>query len=67
LGPDKNPLLSWAAIVVPGFATALSWPLTTGLPFVNRVAVGVAVALAIYAVIYLASRRGSGRDDTRNR
>ncbi len=53
---QKNPWLAWAAVVVPGFATALTWPLTEGFPLVNRVAVAVAVALAIFAVVYLATK-----------
>jgi hypothetical protein len=50
---------SWAAVVLPGFATAVTWPLTDALPFVNRVAIGVAVALVLYALVHYASE-GSG-------
>jgi len=57
LGPvQKNPWLAWAAIVVPGFAMALTWPATEGWPLINRVAVGVAVGLAIFAVVHLAAK-----------
>jgi hypothetical protein len=59
---QKNPWLTWAAIVVPAFATALTWPLTASLPFVNRVAVAVAAGLAIFAVIYLAAKAGRRGD-----
>lgn len=65
MGDDKSPWLSWAAIVVPGMATGLSWPLTAGLPFVNRVAIGVAAALTIYAVIYFAAKSGKRNGDHR--
>jgi hypothetical protein len=54
VGPaTKDPWLAWAALVVPGLATAVTWRLTPGLPFVDRVAIAVAVALAIFAVVYL--------------
>jgi fatty acid desaturase len=62
MGPEqKSPWLAWAAIVVPAFATALTWPLTAGWPLLNRVAVAVAVGLAIYAAVYLAAK-GVDRD-----
>jgi hypothetical protein len=47
----KDPWLAWAALVVPAFATALSWRLTGGLPWIDRVAIGVAAALAVYGVL----------------
>ncbi len=47
----KDPWLGWAAFVVPAFATALSWRLTGGLPWVDRVAIGVAAALVVYGVL----------------
>jgi hypothetical protein len=53
--PTNLSWLGWAAIVLPGMATSLCWPLTTRLPFVNRVAIGVALALALYALVYFAS------------
>jgi len=53
---QKNPWLAWAAIVVPGLATALTWPLTAGWPVLDRVAVAVAVALPIFAVVYVAAK-----------
>jgi hypothetical protein len=53
---QKNPWLAWAAIVVPGFGMALTWPATEGWPLVNRIAVGVAVGLTIYAVVYLLAK-----------
>jgi len=53
---QKNPWLAWAAVVVPGFATALTWPVTQGWPLLNRVAVGVALGLAIFAVVYLVAK-----------
>jgi len=49
----KDPWLRWAAFVIPAFATALSWRLTDALPFANRVAIAVAVALVIFAVVYV--------------
>jgi hypothetical protein len=42
--------------VVPALATALCWRLTGGLPFVNRVAIGVAVALVIFGVVYVLAK-----------
>ncbi|HJR69207.1 MAG TPA: hypothetical protein VKA43_04130 [Gammaproteobacteria bacterium] len=63
MGPARrNPWLAWAAIMAPTFATALTWPLTASLPFVNRVAVAVAAGLAIFAVIYLAAKAGRRGD-----
>lgn len=54
MGPAaKDPWLGWAAIVVPGFATALTWRFTGGLPFVNRVAIAVAVALVVYGAVHV--------------
>jgi hypothetical protein len=54
VGPDaKDPWLRWIVFVVPAFATALSWRLTGGLPFVNRVAIAVAVALVIFGVVHV--------------
>ena len=49
----NDPWLRWAVFVIPAFATALSWRLTDGLPFVNRVAIAVAVALIIFGVAYV--------------
>ena len=48
----------WVTIttVVPAFATGLAWRLTPGLPFVNRVAISVAVALVIYGVVYVIAK-----------
>ena len=54
VGPTaKDPWLGWAALVVPGFATALTWRFTGGLPLVNRVAIAVAVALVVYGVVHV--------------
>ena len=56
MGPQRNAWLAWTAVVVPGFATALTWPLTEGWPFIDRVAVAVATALAVFAVVYLVAK-----------
>jgi hypothetical protein len=57
MGSTQNdPWLTWAAIVVPGFATALTWPLTAGLPLVNRMAEAVAAGVVVFAVVYLAAK-----------
>jgi hypothetical protein len=57
MGPSqKNPVLAWAAFVVPAFATALTWRLTAGLPFVNRVALAVALALVVYGAIHFIAK-----------
>jgi hypothetical protein len=54
VGPAaKDPWLGWLALVVPGLATALTWRFTGGLPFVNRVAIAVAVALVVYCVVHV--------------
>jgi hypothetical protein len=42
--------------VVPAVVTALCWRLTGGLPFVNRVAIGVAVALVVFGVVYVLAK-----------
>ena len=55
---QRNPWLAWAAAIVPSFAMALTWPATEGWPLVHRVAVGVAVGLAIFAVVYLIAKSG---------
>lgn len=52
----KDPWLGWAAFVLPAFATALTWRLTEGLAFVNRVAIAVAAALVIYGVVYVIAK-----------
>jgi hypothetical protein len=52
----NNPWLAWAAFVVPALATGLSWRLTAGLPFVNRVAIAVAAALLVYGVAYVIAK-----------
>ena len=38
---------------MPGFAAALTWRVTGELPFVNRVAIAVAVALVVYGVVHV--------------
>jgi hypothetical protein len=54
MGPGAtNPWLAWAAFVVPALATGFTWRLTEGLPFVNRVAIAVAAALAVYGVVHV--------------
>ena len=52
----KDPWLHWAVFVVPALATALCWRLTGGLALVNRVAIGVAVALVIFGVVYVLAK-----------
>ena len=52
----KNAWLSWVAVVVPAFATALTWPLTAGWPLLDRMAVAVATALAVFAGVYLVAK-----------
>lgn len=54
MGPaQKDPWLAWAALVIPGFASGITWPLTVALPFVHRVAIAAATALVIFAVVYV--------------
>jgi hypothetical protein len=52
----KDAWLGWAAFVLPAFATALTWRLTEGLAFVNRVAIAVATALVIYGVVHVIAK-----------
>jgi hypothetical protein len=52
----KHPWLDWAAFVLPAFATALTWRLTEGLAFVDRVAIAVAAALVIYGVVHVVAK-----------
>jgi hypothetical protein len=54
----ENPWLKWAAFIVPGFATALTWPATEGWPLLNRIAVSIAVGLVIFAAVYLVAKAG---------
>lgn len=57
MGPaPKDPWLGWAGLVLPAFATALTWRLTEELAFVNRVAIAVAAALVIYGVVYVIAK-----------
>ena len=57
MGPaTKDPWLGWAALVVPAFATALTLRFTDELPFVNRVAIAVAVALVVYGAVHILVR-----------
>ena len=54
MGPrTTDALLGWAALVVPAFATSLTWRLTGRLPLLNRVAIAVAAALVVYGVVYV--------------
>jgi hypothetical protein len=54
MGPrPKDPWLRWAVFVAPALATGLCWRLTGGLPFADRVAIGVAVALVVFGVVYV--------------
>jgi hypothetical protein len=57
VGPaPKHPWLGWAALVLPALSTALTWRLTEGLAFVDRVAIGVAAALVIYGVVHIIAK-----------
>jgi hypothetical protein len=58
--PRNHSWLSWTAFLLPALATSFTWPLTAGLPFVNRVAIAVAVALCLYAIVHFASEGWGG-------
>ena len=44
----------WVSLVVPGMSAALAWQVTEGLPLLNRLASGIAIGLAIYAIVHFA-------------
>jgi hypothetical protein len=57
VGPaPKDAWLRWAALVSPVFATALTWRLTEGLAFVERVAIAVSAALVVYGVVHVIAK-----------
>jgi hypothetical protein len=52
----RDALLKWLSVVLPGLLAGVSWPASEGLPWLNRVAIAVAVGVALYAVIHFAVR-----------
>jgi hypothetical protein len=51
---QNDALLRWVSLAVPGMLAALAWKVTEGLPLLNRLASGIAIGLAIYAIVHLA-------------
>jgi hypothetical protein len=47
-------VLKWLAVAVPGISAGISWTATAGWPAVNRILVGIAVGVVIYALIHFA-------------
>ena len=46
--------LRWVAVAVPGVFAGVSWAATEGWPLWNRILVGIAVGLVIYAACHFA-------------
>jgi phosphatidylglycerophosphate synthase len=59
-GRRADGALTWVAVAVPGIFAGISWAATEGWPLWNRVLVGVAVALVIYAAIHYAIKNVKG-------
>lgn len=51
-GPRGSGVLGWAAVAVPGIFASLGFAFTAGWPLVNRVLVGVAAGLVVYAALH---------------
>lgn len=45
-------VLKWLAVAVPGIFAGLGWTAASGWPLAYRVLAGIAVGIAIYAVIH---------------
>ena len=56
LSPSRDSLLKWLSVVLPGTLAGVTWPATAGLPWLNRVAIAVAVGLALFAAAHFAVR-----------
>lgn len=54
--PTRESLLKWLSVVLPGTLAGVTWPATIGLPWLNRVAIAVAVGLALFTVVHFAVR-----------
>jgi hypothetical protein len=54
-------LLKWLAVVVPGLSAGTGWTAASGSPPLIRVAWGIAVGVAIYALLHLLLRAVGNR------
>ena len=52
--------LAWVAVAVPGVFAGISWAATEGWPLWNRILIGVAVGVVIYAAIHVAIKGVTG-------
>ncbi len=53
-------LLKWVALAVPGISAGIGWTATAGWPPLYRILWGVAVGVAIYALIHFLIKGRSG-------
>jgi hypothetical protein len=51
-GREANALLKWLAVAVPGLSAGIGWTAASGSPPLIRVAWGIAVGVAIYALLH---------------
>jgi len=56
-------LLKWVAIAVPGISAGIGWTAAAGWPPLYRILWGVAVGVAIYALIHLVIKAATGKRD----
>jgi hypothetical protein len=59
-GRRADGVLTWVAVAVPGVFAGVSWAATEGWPLWNRILIGVAVGVVIYAAIHLAIKGVKG-------
>jgi hypothetical protein len=52
----RDALLRWLSVVLPGMLAGVTFPATEGLPWLNRVAIAVAVGAVLYAAVHFAVR-----------
>jgi hypothetical protein len=52
----RDSLLQWLSVLLPGLLAGVTLPATEGLPWLNRVAVAVAVGLVLYTAVHFAVR-----------
>lgn len=64
-GSGSDGLLRLLSMLVPGLMAGITWPATAALPWPNRVVIGVAVGVALFAAIHYAVRAALGSPSAR--